>query len=388
MKRILCIICMMLICVGCVGGALADDREIDSPFFQCAHWKPEDVDVSGVREENGRLVGVVKLPAVDKYGRPAAELRVDCPMPTDFTAEQRVMLHVRYKKLSKQDVCDALKALGQKASIDDMWYYNNADQSTVDFTSEQDIDGCCYWGQFCDVSRSDDPACADEYAQAKDTVRKLVESLGGAACERLLHANRSDSAHAYRYSDTATSEGDKGRKSWEESFAKSEADKGRTDEPYTTVIGLYELLGLPMTDQYYWKDDGDWMGASCGYQAVVRDDGAVCYLQINSVPEIVSAEPVELPAFDWRALLKHAAAYLSISNATSTEQSYTNRDGENCVAYPSYGIITDLKPCWVSKERGVFVPGWYCVTEERVMKDDSVIYPWSQYGDYIGLMEE
>ncbi len=387
MKRYLSMLLALLLCLGCLSCAHADDRAIDSAFFQCADWKPEDVDVSGVREENGRLVGVVKLPATNKFGYPTAELRVDCPLPTDFTAEQRARLHVAYKALTKQDVQAALKAIGQKVAPDAMYAYNNADQSTVDYTGERHIDSCFFTAQLCDASRSDDPAYADEYAQAKSVTRQLVEALGGDVCEPLLHASRRDSAHAYPYSDTASSEGDASRRRWEERFAAEEAKCGRTDEPYTPVIGLYELRGLPVMDQYYWQDgDGDWMGASCGFQAVVRDDGTVCHFQINGVPEVVSAEPIALPEYDWRELLRQSVAYLCISNAKAQDTEYENIDGEKCVAYATYPVIIDLKPCWVSHERGVLEPGWYCVTEERVTRDDSVLWIWSQYGDAETLM--
>ena len=154
------------------------------------------------------------------------------------------------------------------------------------------VDSYFFWNQLSDASQSDAPYYAAEYAQAKKTLSRLVESLGG----------------------------------------------------------------------------------------------TVCHFQINSVPEIVSAKSMDLPDADRRTLLRQAIAYLCISNAKPEDMTCENLDGEECIAYATYAVLTDLKPCWVSMTAHTLVPGWYCVTEERVVNDDSVSARWSQYGDAQMLM--
>jgi hypothetical protein len=55
--------------------------------------------------------------------------------------------------------------------------------------------------------------------------------------------------------------------------------------------------------------------------------------------------------------------------------------GEMVTYYPSYAIITEMHPCWFGNEKHTLVPGYYMSIEERVVKDDSLIYPWNNYGD-------
>lgn len=61
------------------------------------------------------------------------------------------------------------------------------------------------------------------------------------------------------------------------------------------------------------------MGAQGVFQATVRDDGALRYMQIRGLPIVESAEAIELPAFDWRALLKQAIMKLYVANAIHEE---------------------------------------------------------------------
>ena len=40
--------------------------------------------------------------------------------------------------------------------------------------------------------------------------------------------------------------------------------------------------------------------------------------------------------------------------------------------YPSYEVLTDLRPCWVGREAYRLEPGWCYRTETRVISDDSL----------------
>lgn len=368
----------MLLCVA----ALADEPEIDSPFFQCGRFRSEEVDVSGVREENGRLVGTIRLPETDRGGLPVGELRVDCLVPEDFTEEQRVRLRVTRRAITEEELTGALRALGQSIPEGQLRAFNCPPVTTVSYCNAKGLDsGGYFWGQLCDAGLSADDAYEGEYAQAKDALRQTVACFGGGLSENVLHANRRDAIHNDRYSQTSRSDEMENSLKRRSAFEKAEARSGRQTCMFTMVRGLFELRGLPVMDQFYVRSDDGWLGMSSECSAAVRDDGAICAVSISGLPEIVGVEPIDLPAADWRALLRQTAAYLSVSNAC----------GEDCVEngetiYASYAVITDIRPCWVGQDADTLVPGWYCVTEERVQRDDSLVYPWSQYGDAQTLM--
>lgn len=154
--------------------------------------------------------------------------------------------------------------------------------------------------------------------------------------------------------------------------------------------GLYELRGLPVMDQYYWRDGSDWIVAQSGFQAAVRDDGALRYMQIDGLPVVDSAEPLELLDFDWRTLLKQAVVKLYGTNAIGEdlEMEASEFEPEPRAIYARYSVITELKPCWVGMTADTLVPGWYLVSEDRVVKDDSMYTTRAMYGDHAGLMAE
>lgn len=71
---------LLTLCLIGGGTALAQDE-----WQLCS---PEEVDVSGVQEINGRLVGEIALPESAGHIR----LMVDCPVPEPFTAQQQAVL--------------------------------------------------------------------------------------------------------------------------------------------------------------------------------------------------------------------------------------------------------------------------------------------------------
>lgn len=379
MKRAFLILISLLLCLG---WAQAEPSSA-GPFFRNGLWRAEDIDVSGVEEINGRLVGVVKLPAATVYGSPTAQLRVDCPLPPDFTQEQRAVLRVSHRPISKRELRSAMRAIGQSPADGEMLEYHGV-ETLVSYSAEPDIDGGYFHTQLCDAGLSADPAFETEYAQAKDVLRRLVEALGGHAAEGVYHANRRDAAHADWYSQTEASDAAEMSAARRAAFDEAEAKHGRSERDITMVRGLYELYGLPVMDLFYDRRGGDWIAAGSEFRAAVRDDGTLCFAEISGLPEVTGSEPLDLPATDWRALLRQAVARLCVTNAEPEDR--VNEAEAGRVVYAGYSVITDLKPCWVGMTRDTLVPGWYCVTEQRVAKDGSLAAVWAQYGDAQTLM--
>lgn len=209
MKRLISLLLALVLCAVVPVASLADEQEkLDSPFFQTTDWKPEDVDVSGVEEVNGRLVGVVKLPATDWRELPTAELRVDCPVPTDFTDEQRVTLHVSHQKIIKKQLMEAIEAtLGQKPAKDcgSGYAYNDRQTHVVCYVAENDLDNYCRWKESAEARLTNELAYDAQYEQAREKVRQIIEHFGGIVNEGVFHATRRDAEHMILGSDTYAS---------------------------------------------------------------------------------------------------------------------------------------------------------------------------------------
>lgn len=379
MKRAFLILLSLALCFGT---ALAEKA---SPFYHNSLWNAEDVDLSGVREIDGRLVGVVKLPATTNNGWPTAQLLVDCPLPTDFTQEQKATLHVSYQPVSKQELLEAMRAVGQNPADGEMVEHHSV-ETLVSYSAQPNIDNGYFDAQLSDSSLSYDPAFEEEYAQAKEVLRELVEALGGDVAQSVYHANRRDAAHYDGYSRTESSTSADISEKLRARFDETEAANGRDQRDFTMVRGLYELYGLPVMSQFYYQADGEWIGASSEFRAAVRDDGTVCFVEISGLMEVTGKEPLDLPALDWRMVLKQAVAHLCLTNAEPTDQVDESEDGR--VIYAGYSVITDLEPCWVGMTKDTLVPGWYCVTQQRVAKDNSIAAVWAQYGDAQTLMAQ
>ncbi len=378
MKRLFVILIALVLC--CTAG-LADETPT-TPFLHSSGWNGKDIDVSGVQEVNGRLVGTVKLPATTLYGRPTAELRVDCPLPEGFTAEQSVTLHVERRFVTARELASTMGTLGYSFANGKFTQYNGGVETVVSYTSEPNIDHGYYHAQLCDVSLSDDPAFAAEYTQAKAVVRNLMTSLVAVPAERVFHANRLDAVHSDHYSLTESSTAAEESARRRVHFEESEGRNGRAESSFTMVRGLYELYDLPVMDQFFYLKGGDWIGASSEFRAAVRDDGTLGFVEISGLPVVTGVAALDLPAFDWRTLLKQAVANLCATNASPVDE--VSEDGR--VVYAGYSVITAIKPCWVGMTEDTLVPGWYCVTEQRVAKDDSVAAVWALYADARTLM--
>ncbi len=381
MKRMIPVLLALALCLS-LSAALADEADA-SPFFHTASFRAEDIDVSGVQAVGDRLVGVVKLPAETVYGLPAAALYVDCPLPQDLTDDQRATLYVTRKALTKRDLSAAMKAIGQNPGKGELAAYASV-QTLVSYSSEANIDFAYYHAQLHDAALSHDPAYAAQYAQARDTARSLIEALGGSVCESVLHANRRDAAHNDPYSLSESSTSAEMSAKRRAHFEESEARAGRTVCDITMVRGLYALRGLPVMDQFYDAQEDGWVGYGSEFRAAVRDDGTLCFAAVEGLPVITRAEPLDLPALDWQVLLKNAIVRLFASNAIPADE--TLEDGS--VRYAGYAVITALAPCYVGLTADTLVPGWYCVTEDRMASDDSVAAVWGLYGDAQTLMAE
>ena len=80
-------------------------------LLPCAAHALETRDASGVTENDGWLLGDI-VGANAENGEAALALRVDCPVPPDFTPAQRAVLTTEWRTFDEAAVGEAVRATG------------------------------------------------------------------------------------------------------------------------------------------------------------------------------------------------------------------------------------------------------------------------------------
>ena len=375
--KLMAMVCALALCVSMLGTALAQPEPINEP--RC---KPEEVDLSDVREENGRLVGVLHLPESPYL---FGEVRIDCLIPEAFPAEKAQTLNVAYKSMGKKGLAAAMKAVGQSTKAGELHEWSDKDQFFVNYSLwEMNAEPWVFADHhMINASFYDDPAHTDTYSQAKDITQALLSQLGATVYEPLLHANRYDAEHAVsagRFACYSNADGQ-----YQEALARFRQNAKKfkhTEGGMTMVSGLYELYGLPVMASYSYMDGGDRMGASSEFHAIVGDDGELRLFELWGLPTVESTKPLTLPTHTWQEAIARVACGWWLGNPCAETQECTDYlTGEQYTCYPIYAVITEIRPCWIGYERGKLVPGYYMNVEERMVDGDKLISVWSSYGD-------
>ena len=147
---------------------------------------PEEVDVSGVQEINGRLVGEIALPESAGHIR----LMVDCPVPEPFTAQQQAVLTVRYQEVTKGDLSAAIEAAGQSVKGGKLEQYYNDDPLNRHVSFSRDGEDCNFsvYERFArDLAGHPNQR---EMEASIALARELMERLGAGISEDFLYARR------------------------------------------------------------------------------------------------------------------------------------------------------------------------------------------------------
>ena len=348
---------LLALCLIGAGTALAQDE-----WQLC---RPEEVDVSDVQEINGRLVGEIVLPESAGHIR----LMVDCPVPEPFTAQQQSMLTVRYQEVTKGDLSAAIEAAGQsvKGGKLEQYYHDDPLNQHVSFSRD---------GEDCNFSVHDrfarDLSGHPNQREMEASValaRALMERLGAGISEDFLYARRNTVPE--QLAGTFSLTGNSCAPELYSLIEQEHARNGGADDK-TLVRGCYELLGLPVMDQFYWEEGGDRYGAKSGFACVVRDDGTLAALAVEGMPVMEEAEPMALPQRTWQETLQLWAANAFWPMSTLDKAVEKDTPYGDIVHYPSYEVLTDLRPCWVGREAYRLEPGWCYRTETRVVSDDSL----------------
>lgn len=366
MKRMTCLILLMCMLVSC---AHAESYTSEIPRI-CT---PEEVDVSRVRLENGRLVGEVVLP--ESAGK--IRLLVDCPLPEAFPQEKRQRLTVSFRKVTKEQLKEAIAAIGQSGKDGELrQFISDPLNRMAAFELEKEL-------SYASVIPVETHGHAKqvEMEKAKQILRELAVALNVSISEAFLSAQRNTFEALNRINPGESSASSELIERNERNFLAQEKKYGGRDgeDTMTLLRAMYELDGLPVMNQRYWRQGSDAFGASSEMLAAVHDDGRLVLAEVWGVPVVEKSEPVETIALDWQSFLREwvSAAY----RPSCRLEEYVENSvlfGE-VIHYGGYEVITCIAPCWVGREAFTLEPGWYGVTQQRLLKDDSLVYEHMQY---------
>lgn len=351
MKRLLTLfLCALLLCAS----ASAAVYEAEPMTL----LTPEDIDLSDVREVDGRLVGEIHLPA--SVGN--VRLMLDCPLPEPLTETRQ--LKVAYRKITKKELEKAVKSIGQSTKGAELrQFVSDPLTRMVSFEVEHGLSTPPYLPQ-------PDAVESPETERAKEITRALADALDVSLSEELIAWKRNV---PYQGNPAASTLVEKIREENRREFVAVERKCGRdgTDD-ITLLHAMYELEGLPVMYQYYWSDGRDAYGASSELYAAVNDEGRLVQASLWGVPVIQDAQTISLPQRGWQTLVREwvAACYWTASHLDDVTQE-SELYGE-ITDFGTYEVITRLAPCWVGREKYRLEPGWYGVIQQRVLSDHSL----------------
>lgn len=361
MKRLLAIVLALLAGLA-VLPALAELYDENGDLIWCT---PEEVDLSQVREENGRLVGEILIPESD--GQPHI-LKIDCPVPQEFTEEQQVKLHVSYRSITKQELFAAMTAMGQKASSDEMGQYRSGWATRCLWYraggGERNGAGFSYPSVMPKYQNADHPT---EVAQAMERLNTLAEKLNLPLDGSSISAARYVPEDFLRFYSPSQYSSD-----WYENQYQQLTDL-LDREDITLLEAGYQLYGLPVMRQFAWKEKNEIYGETSAVECIFRDDGTLLDLSIYSVPDVESVEAITLPDTDWRELLRQFVSQCYWPNQTAVDVLNTDSlHPESYTVFAGYDVITSIQPCWIGQEKQTLEPGWNVTYVRYIMKDDSI----------------
>ena len=370
---ILMALCLILLCM-CM--ALCEGT---------ARYASEEIDLSGVREIDGRLVGEVPLPAFSKL-----PLKIDCAIPAAFTEEQSALLTVEYPKITKQQLQKTLKALGivadEKKGTFGQFLHN---PERIVWYEQGDFRHIASSSMVCHRSAEyflSEDLHTTALTAAKETTARIINALGGVAYKPLLQAEYYGEHLVWPFSTTGSTTDEKLKALACRTFHENKEKYGPNGDDVYTVYGLYEVLGLPVINQATYRSGGDQFAYAQDFSGIFKESGELLGFEINCLPVIKSKDSLPLPERSWEELLRLWISHCYTDGYSLAEDETFQDDvfGE-VTYYASYCTLTELQPCWITTEKYQLEPGFNAVIEVRIRKDDSLASVWTHYTDALTL---
>ena len=293
-------------------------------------YRPEDVDISDVREEDGRLIGTIHLPEGD--------VSVDCAVPTAWTEDQQARLQISRRAVTVKEFAAALAAIGVTADEKHMEYYQSPESTMVTYQLEADHRLHVACNPFAVAS-------PELSAKVKDALVALSEQLN---CPM----------------DT-------------ESFI---AKPILLDGEAVGVEGemLYQVQGRPVSRELVDVDV-----ASVSYICLgMLMDGQVIHAAVNGLPVVESKEDAPLPDTSWQERLKGFILNDPVTYEgmfVGTIEVLDDAGKSQVVPYTPKYCITDISLFWVSRKDSILEPGCRVMLQERLTYRDEPFLHKSWY---------
>lgn len=293
-------------------------------------YRPEDVDVSDVREENGRLIGTIHLPEGD--------VSVDCAVPTAWTEDQQARFSISRRAVTVKEFAAALAAIGVTADEKHMECYLSPEDTVVTYQEE------AYHGLH-PASLPSAEASPELSAKVKKAIVALSEQLN---CPMDV-----------------------------ESFI---AKPLLLDGKAVGVEGemLYQVQGWPVSRELVDVD----VSSNSYICLSMLMDGQVIHAAVNGLPVVESKEDAPLPDTSWQERLKG----FILNNPVTYEGMFAGTievlddTGESkVVPCVMESCITDISLCWVSRKDSILEPGCRVILQEHLSYDDSMFVDKTWY---------
>jgi hypothetical protein len=368
---------LMLMITMCLP-ALASDNDPNGVWND---YNADDVDLGGIVEKDGLLSGTIKIL---RFRDANQVLRVDCPIPQEFTANQLNIITVEYTAIDKAVLLAAMtKADGvnrQDNKKPATWEKNGSFAEYV----EKGAPARLYAQYADDTLAASIPDTADEKpdgtARAKQISLSLLKELGFTPYDEGMKAARLFDPATYGI-HPKTSDWKERQAELIRSFKRNAKKFGYTGFDYTAVSLTTMLRGLPVTPGYSWpygdaREPDARVGGTSNVSLLIKDGGGIAQVSVLDLPREVSAAPLAAPAASWRDVLKEWMATYYADATTTVNVDYIGADigyERDFTLYASYCVLTEIKPVYASIAKHTYTPAWCFVVEERLAKDDSLV---------------
>ena len=382
LRGIVALIACILLITACLPGMAAGN----DPNGVWNDYNAEDVDLTTIQEDAGRLTGNLKIL---RFRDKNQVLKVDCPLPQAFTQEQLSAITVEFERFEKDSLLAAMeKADGiSKSGLKVRWDMNfNTNLLYVEDGAPEKI-----WPNFID-----DPLAAStlgtpaekpgDQARAKDIAIAFAKELGFDPYVQGMNVDRVYTSVPRGLELTVSG--------YEERFFKNKRSSNRdlqelgyksleeSDLNYTVISLLPTLRGLSVARSYAWplndrKEHGATVGGTTQFDVMVKDGGGIGFLKLGDLPREISATPLSMAPISWQDAMKEWMATYYVDDTTTIDILYdaslpgNTRDA--FTEYATYRVLTEIKPVYVSMSKMIYTPGWCFVVEERLSKDDTLV---------------
>ncbi len=379
---------MIFICLP----ALASDNDPNGVWND---YNAEDVDLGSIAEKDGRLSGTI---GILRFRDANQVLKVDCPVPQEFTTEQLNAITVEYAAIDKagllaaMEKTDGIKRQDNKKSA--TWEKNGSFAEYV----EKGAPGRLYADYADDTLASSMPDTGDEkpeeMARAKQISLTFLRELGFAPYEEGMNVARLFDPATYGIHQK-TSDWKEQQAELIRSFKRSAEKFGYTDLDFTAVSLTIMLRGLPVTPGYSWpngnaREPDARVGGTSNLSLLVKDGGGIAQVSVHDLPKEVSAAPLTAPTASWRNALKEWMSTYYTDATTTVDVDYAGADigyVRDFTEYASYCVLTEIKPVYASIAERTYTPAWCFVVEERLVKDNSLVYVTTYTLDAVTLTD-